>query len=206
MYKKLFLTVGFVFMITFVLSANAEEFTFKSIDSVDQTIYYQLTNATMIKKIVAPPDMIKFEVNGTNGLLVVSLPKTLPILATETQPNLVMLNREEIVNLSDDDTNCHFNFTVPIDGITELEFVFSYWPERPLPIYYLDIDDNCNLSLDESIIKIQNKLCSDEKMMKVMNIRDEVVCISAKTSVFDKLLDRGYLKPTDVIITKKYTN
>ncbi|MBS3052857.1 MAG: hypothetical protein J4428_05820 [Candidatus Aenigmarchaeota archaeon] len=202
MNKKFFSIIGFALLTISVVSANAEEFDFEFIDSKNHTVSYNLTNATLLDITQNPPYGFIFKANGTNGEIFVSLPKTIPILSVESVPGFVLLNGQEIAYLPDDDTNCSYNFVVSVIGNTELEFIFAYWPERPLPIYYLDLDAECNMPLAKSIMEIKNKTCSNEKSIKFMNIRDEVVCVSS--SSIHKLLDRGYLKPTEFFITEKY--
>jgi len=203
MKTSLLMITGITILVISVSSSNAEEFDFKFIDSKIHTITYNLTNATLLGITQNSYEDFTFEANGTNGLLDISLPKTIPLLATESVPGFVMLNGQEIT-YPPDDSKCSYDFQVPVTGITKLEFIFSYWPERPLPMYYLDLPTECNMFYDKTTVEIKNKTCSNEKSRKFLNIRDEVVCVYHYN--IQKLLDRGYLKPTEYFITEKYAN
>jgi hypothetical protein len=182
-----------------VISVNAEEYDYKFIDSITRTIPYNLTNATLLDIKFDTYGLI-FKSNGTNGLLNVHLPKTIPIINVDTLPSFLLLNGNEIMYPTDS-SKCFYDFQVPVNGYTEFQIIFSYWPERPLPMYYLDLPSECYMPNNKIIMDFNDKICSSEKSVKVLNNRDEVVCINYKH--IEKLIDREYLKPTEVVITLK---
>jgi hypothetical protein len=200
--KKIFLIIALSLSIS-VMSVDAEEYDFKFIDSNIRPIIYNLTNANLLDIKHNSYETFSFEANGTNGLLYVSLPKTIPILDAETVPGFVLLNGEEITYPADN-SKCFYDFQVPVNGNTKLEFIFSYWPERPLPLYYLDLPSECNMPYDKTTTDIKNKICFDEKSRKLLNNRDEIVCIHHNH--IKTLLDRGYLQPTEYFITEYHVN
>ncbi|MCE2507310.1 MAG: hypothetical protein J4F36_12765 [Nitrosopumilaceae archaeon] len=200
MIKKLFLLVGFLLIITNFTSINAEEINFNFLDGFERTVFYELTNATMIETTLTPPNIIKFEVEGVDGILDVSIPKTVPIQQHEIHPVLILLNNKEMSNETNDDTDCFFNYSIPISRNTELEFAFAYWPETPIPVYYLKLGEDCNISQEKSVLQIQTTICSNDKLIKFMNIRDEVVCLSI--SSIHKLMEREYLIPTNTYVVE----
>ena len=197
--KKLFLIIVFSLSIS-VMSVNAEEFDYKFIDSKTRTISYNLTNVTLLDITQNSYENFTFEVNGINGLLYVSLPKTIPILDSQSVPSFVILNGQEIT-YPPDDSKCSYDFQVPVTGNTKLEFIFAYWPERPLPLYYLDLPVDCNMQYDKTTMEIKSKTCSNEKSRKFLNNQDEVVCVY--NYHIQQLLDRGYLQPTEYFIIEK---
>ena len=200
MNKKIIVFFGFSLFLSFTSFAYAEEFNFKSIDSLDHIISYELINSDLIDINQEPTSFFKFIVNGSDGMINVKLPKTLPILNSEKYPNLVLINGEEILNDIHDDTECYYNYNIKVNNKTEIEFIFVYWPERPLPVYYLSIDPSCDLQYDKSIVDKQNRTCKHENYFKVENNRNEIICLQ-KNSTFNKLIERGYLIPTEVVIT-----
>lgn len=141
MILKFFLIIGFALLATFTISANAEKFDFEFIDSKNYPISYKLTNATLVNIIQNPPEEFVFEVNGTNGEISVSLPKTMPrdtVIITDF-PATVLLNGVEFYNVIESD--CFYDHVYPVEGYTKLQFIFAYAPEgflleyEELPIY-----------------------------------------------------------------------
>ena len=191
--------IGMIVFAGIIQTSYAEEYNYKFIDSITRTIPYNLTNATLIDIKDNNYDLI-FEANGTNGLLNIHLPKTTPIMNVDTVPSFLLLNGNEIT-YPPDNSKCFYDFQIPVNGYAKFQIVFSYWPERPLPMYYLDLPSECYMPDNKIIIDFNDKICSSKESVKVLNIRDDVVCINYKH--IEKLVDRGYLKPTEVVITLK---
>lgn len=193
--------LGIVLISTLVTPASAETFSFEFIDSKNYTVSYVLSNATLMDVEQFPPEEFVFTINGTNGEINVQLPKNIPRYIHDDFPAFVLLNGNESYEYGESD--CFYDFVYPVKENTKLQFIFSYPPERPLPIYYEELPTECSMMNDVSDRQssIKEVHCSNDALLKAVNIRNEVVCIFS--SSVNKLLERMYLLPTEYVVMEK---
>lgn len=178
----------------------AEEFQFQHWDDKEYTFSYNLINGNLTNLNLIQ-DQMTFTVNGTNGELILDIPKSIPFDITDYSfghYNFILINNEELMPQTDF-SDCFIKYTIPFDGETKIEILYSHviagvrLTYVDLPRYCLDDPRNDN--------KIQRQLnekeCSNTKYEKGFNIRDEVVCISPES--YPWLNQRGYMKTFPII-------
>lgn len=179
---------------TFVISANAEEFDFEFIDSKNYAIFYESTDAAVDVTQHAPEEFV-FVVNGTKGEIHVSLPSTIPRYLHDDSPAIVLLNGHEYSNYTE--SNCFYDYVFLIDGDTKIQFIFAYPPERPLPMYYEDISEEC-ISTDipsplqqfKSGLSAVDIKCRENLHLVINSIDGRPACVTPQTK--QKLIERGW--------------
>jgi hypothetical protein len=194
MNKKFLSISGFILVCTFVMSAHAEEFDFEFIDSKNYAISYESTNAA-VDVTQRPPEEFVFEANGVNGEIHVGLPKTVPRYLHDDSPAIVLLNGHEYADYTE--SNCFFDYVFPVAGDTMIQFIFAYPPERPLPIYYEDVSEECitedipsPLQQFNSGISAVDITCKENMHLVINSIDGRPACATPETK--QKLIERGW--------------
>jgi hypothetical protein len=170
----------------------AQEFDFEFIDSKIYPISYKLTNVTLIDVIQNPPTDFAFVINGTDGQLLVSIPKNIPRDIADTFPiGYIIFNGVEMDKAVE--SNCSYDYTFPIDKESRVEFIFGS-PPSGTPLVYDEISPECDERINHNSdvhVWMQKTSCSNENLVKLINVRNETVCISPFS--INSLLERGYL-------------
>lgn len=173
-----------------------DEFYFTYFDGNEYPVNYELVNSELIEYRI--PDMSSsmiFYVNGTDGKLILTLPKTIPIDYgyTVNDPLLFVLQDQKEIEPDFTETTCDYILSVSFNGVSEIEFISAYALAGPR-IIYQQLDEEC-LKDEKYNTDIQKKLndmsCSNDTYEKAFNIRTDVVCIFPES--YDELLMRGYL-------------
>lgn len=190
---------------SFVISANAEEFDFEFIDSKTYIISYDLINATLLDIIKNPQEDFSFYVNGTNGELYVSLPKSVPRDIADEFPAFVLLNGFEFDEYGESD--CFYEFAFHIDGYSKVEFIFGY-PLAGPRLVYEDLPSKCisktiptPLKQFRAGIPIEEIQCKEGLSLVIKSTNGNPACVKPRS--VEKLIQRGWTNEIFLLETKQ---
>lgn len=125
----------------------------------------------------------------------VKFPKSLPVMIQfedgMAYPNdkFILADGEEII-YSHNETDCFFNYSIPVNNVTSIEIISAFIPEWEIKSMIVEHEPYCS-DIFESLKQVKEFRTCENFHSPVFNSKVEQVCVYPES--ISKLTDRGYL-------------
>ena len=198
MFKLFF--IALIPSLILIPSGFSEEFNYIALDGNEYLSSYEIINGTITNSNFERE--LFFDVNGTDGLLKITIPKTITF-----DYNDYLVGKHFYLARDFDDTpqwhynnlTCDIEFNVFFDESKTIELT-QLIPVAGMRTSYVQLSEQC---LEDSKYRtdiqmlLHSKECSDSTFEKGINVRDELVCISPES--YPQLNKRDYVKTFPIL-------